>query len=290
MAIEFVLRFDGRDAQRHMVDMRLLGRSLVGAEHAIQKGLWVAMHPDLPQGRKRLDLTVQVEAPKAACVEIHGALAGVAGVLPFAHEVATSLGVDYIKHLLTALVMYHGGRPSEYQASMDKALDIIGEQVRLQAADRQLERQSTERLVGNLAATMERMIAAGKQDAKDFVAPVGPSAESLRIGGPGLIDATEIDVAIADAVRSTERLEVGDMETISVRFDALTRHNKAARVELPESPGTYYPADIRDPQFDEFPNAYSEAFSAGESISVRAKLSRRTDGELVRMHILDTAD
>ncbi|MNJ04606.1 hypothetical protein D3C73_1654490 [compost metagenome] len=48
-------------------------------------------------------------------------------------------------------------------------------------------------------------------------------------------------------------------------------------------------AEIRDPAYDTFPNAYSNAFNEGAVIEVSAKLTRRKeDGQLVKIHIMDT--
>ena len=94
MAAQFTLRFDGLDDVEHRVDMRLLGRALLGAEAAIHDGYWLAIERSPDRGRKRAEVSVQVYVPKAKCYEVQGAIVAVAGVLPFAYDVATSLGVD----------------------------------------------------------------------------------------------------------------------------------------------------------------------------------------------------
>lgn len=288
MSDRFLLRFDGGDAARHSMDMALLGRSLVGVDQAIHRGLWACAHPDIKRGRKRLDVTVQVTAPQAACVEVGGMLTGAMGVLPFVYEVATSLGTDYIKHLLSAVVLFHGGRKADAQAHMDKMLELFGEAQRLSFADRQSERATLERMHDRSLSAVQEVVATMQQQAREIVAPVGKSTEVLKIGGSSMVDATVIDAAIADAVRSGGSVEVGDMDVFEVKFDGLTRHNRNAKVELVDDPGRYLAADIRDPLFDEFPNAYTEAFGAASSMAVMAKPTYK-DGILVKLHIMDLA-
>lgn len=276
MAAEFTLRFDGLDAVNHRIDMRLLGRALLGAEAAIHDGYWLAIERSPDRGRKRTEISVQAYVPEAKCYEVQGAIVAVAGVLPFAYDVATSLGVDYIKHMLSAILLYHGGRRSDATAHMDKALDIIKEQG-----------AATERMHTVTMDAMVRVVESARRSAADIVAPVGPSANILRIGAPGMTDTTDIDVAVADAIRSTQPLQVSDMVDVSVKFDALVRATRKAKVYLDEAGERAVPAEIRDPAYDEFPNLYSEAFHQDHALMVTAKISRRDDGEIVKIHIMD---
>ncbi len=276
MQPKFILRFDGLDADEHRVDMRLLGRALLGTEAAVHDGLWLAIEQKGKRGRKRTDISVQVEAPKAHCLEIQGAIVATAGVLPFAYEVANSLGVDYIKQVISAILLHHGGREADAARHMEQALDIISQQA-----------ASTERMHSVTMEAMVRMVEGARRQASDIVAPVGPSADQLKIGGLDMTDTTIIDAAMADAIRSTQRLKVSDMTDVRVQFEALDRKTRKAKVYVNGDADRPIPAEMRDPAFDEFPNAYSEAFSLGAPITVQAKLSTTDGGEIVKLHILD---
>lgn len=222
-------------------------------------------------------------------------LTGAMGVLPFVYEVATSLGTDYIKHLLSAVVLFHGGRKADAQVHMEKLLDIFAEAQRQSGLDRLEERQdraveraTLERIHDRSLQAVHDAIVAMQPQAREIVAPVGKSTDVLRIGGADMKEATVIDAAIADAVRSGGSVEVGDMQMFEVKFDGLTRHNRNAKVELVDEPGRYVAADIRDPLFDEFPNPYTEAFGAASAMSVMAKPTYK-DGALIKLHIMDLA-
>ncbi|MHC3128147.1 hypothetical protein OB03_13080 [Brevundimonas sp. GN22] len=286
MSNEFILRFDGADASRHAIDMGLLGKSLVGVDQAIHKGLWACHHPTEKLGRKRTDIRVQVAAPRAACVEVSGFIAGAMGVLPFVYEVSVSLGSDYVKHLLSSVVLYHGGRKQDASQHMEKLLEIFQEAQRSSFNDRSEERATMERMHARSLSAVQDAIETMLPQAKQIVAPVGRTSEVLLIGGGDMRTATEIDVAIADAVRSGGSITVGDMEQFHVKFDSLTRHSRNAKVELVEDPGRFIAADIRDPAFDEFPNVYSAAFNEALPLNVQAKPSFKDD-VLVKLHILN---
>lgn len=122
---------------------------------------------------------------------------------------------------------------------------------------------------------------------KDVVAPVGPSAETLRLAPPPGYSATVLDVAEADAVRANEPLEVGDMETMTLNVDGITLHNRTLKVEDPTEPGRFVTAEVRDPAFDADPNIYKEA--VGSMLTVDAKASRRPGGELAKLYIMNVS-
>lgn len=92
---------------------------------------------------------------------------------------------------------------------------------------------------------------------------------------------------MADAIRAKEILEVGDMEKIRVRVDGVTIHNRSLKVELPEYPGKFYSAEVRDPAFDQTPNIYTAAI--GQFLDVEAKPTRRPNGDLVKLYIMNAA-
>lgn len=62
MTDQFILRYDGGDAAHHRIDMALLGRSLIGVDQAIHRGVWACLYPDTKRGRKRADISIQVLA------------------------------------------------------------------------------------------------------------------------------------------------------------------------------------------------------------------------------------
>lgn len=266
------------------IDMALLGQSLIGVDRAIHKGVWAAMYPERARGRKRAEFTVKVVAPRAACVEISGQLDGAMGVLPFVYQMATSLGADFVKHLLSAAVFRHGGRPDEAESHMKAMIDILGESIRSSAIDRADEREVYERMHAKSLDAVVAVVDKLAPQAKQIVAPIGRTAEVLQISGGTSSSVTEIDVAVADAVRSNGNLIVGDMENFKIRFDAQFKHNRTAKVELVDVSSQLVFADIRDPLFDDFPNVYSVSYSDQTILNVVGKATRKDD-EIVKLHI-----
>ena len=75
------------------------------------------------------------------------------------------------------------------------------------------------------------------------------------------------------------------MERMVVFIDGVVLHNRTLKVEVPDRPGAFMTADVRDPIFDQAPNIYTSAI--GSSLEVEAKAVRRADGELAKLYILN---
>lgn len=126
--------------------------------------------------------------------------------------------------------------------------------------------------------------------ARGIVAPVGPSADTLTIAPVAddvIRESTTIDVPMADAIRAGEKLTVGDMETMRVRVDGLIHHSKQIKIENPDEPGKFVTAQVRDPAFLEGENVYTDAVRVKGYLDVSAKPSRKADGSLHALYILD---
>jgi hypothetical protein len=285
--VSFTVRYDGRDASEHQLDMRLLGRSLIGLERVVGDAVFIAAEGRMPTTRERKEISIVVAPPHAACVEIEGQVRAAAGVLPFVLEAIRNPGTKFVFQFLSFVLKQLGGKPKEANVHLMEAHKLLLEDRQQERADRDLERQTALLSSAQWQNTMLALVDRLAPSARDIVAPVGPSADTLRISGPPGHPPTEIDAPMADAIRSSERLEVGEMERFRVKVDGVVLHSRVLKIEHPERPGKYFNADVRDPAFDEQPNAYTSAI--GDELVVDAKPSRRANGELVSLHVMNVA-
>ncbi len=142
--------------------------------------------------------------------------------------------------------------------------------------------QSEERIQNFMLGVLDRL----QRPAVNAVAPVGPSVKAVGIRVPGRDLETLVDEPMADAVRSKEKLDVGDMQQMRVRVDGIIHHNRQLKVEHPLESGAYITAQVRDPIFDGLPNIYTEAASMKGWLMVTAKPTYR-DGRLYGLYIMD---
>jgi hypothetical protein len=278
MAIEFKVRFDGLDAKHHHVDMKQLGKPMIGLDRAISDSVFLATEGRIPKPKEPRFLVVLVEAPQAACVEFGGIVETVAGCLPIAIQVLTENGTKFIFEYLSFLLKYGGGKRRE-------AGEHLMEAYRLLIEDRADERRSHYLNEAQWREHSFRLVETTSNALKEVVAPVGRSAETLSIASPDGRPPTVIDVPMAEALRSKQPLEVGEMR---LRVDGIIKHSRLLKVVLEEEPGRYVNAEVRDPVFDTLPNIYTDAVSSDVVLEVDAKPTYR-DGELVKLHIMNAA-
>ena len=65
----FVVRYEGGDAEQHVLDMRQLGESLIGIERLINTGLYVLEHGKGPGHGRVLKSVVRVSTPQPGSLE-----------------------------------------------------------------------------------------------------------------------------------------------------------------------------------------------------------------------------
>lgn len=289
MTFAISVRYDGRDAARHRLDLRLLGRSLVGLDRSVHEVLFFAVEGRTPKQRERLPITVQAEAPVAACVEMNAVFGAVAGVLPFAYETLVTHGSDFIFQAFSYILKLLGGKPKEADPHFMEMVNLHREMMLAHIDESQKARAEIYENEAQWRAHSLELIDRLRPFAKEFVAPVGPSCDVVTLKAPAgrLWAPTVVDAAMADAVRSTEPLEVGEMQEFTVRVDGVIKHARTIKIDHPNEPGKFLTADVRDPSFDQPENVYFSAFTDDTLLVVDAKPTYRANGELVKLYVMD---
>lgn len=196
-------------------------------------------------------------------------------------------GKEFLFHFLSYLLAKLGGRPSDAEPHFKQMLDAIVQMREADAADRLDERdkhyENEERWRQAFLSLAEKL----REPARNVVAPVGRTAEIMRVVPPPGYSGptTVVDVPMADAIRAKEPLEVGEMERIRVKIDGITLRSRTIKIEDPQQPGRYINADVRDPAFDHEPNIYKEA--VGGEMLLDIKPSRRPNGEIAKLYVMN---
>ncbi len=274
------IRFDGRQADAHVLDMRHFGEVLIGFERVTNYGLFALSERRFPRRGERFLLSLQAREPQPGSLELLSILQEWAGgVLPLFPELLRTMGSEVVWRWTSWVALMTGGRAKEadphFTALMEFAREIHG-----------ARSDSEERMQQFLLEVLERALPYTKK----MVTPVGSSAGQMTIlslSEEGDDLKTEIDIPVADAIRSRENLEVGDMETIQLYVDGIILHNRRLRVVLPDNPGRYIPATVGDPAFDMENNIYVQALAKGLCLEASVKALRRPDGGLHSLHVAD---
>ena len=262
------VRFVGLDADDNVIDMRLFGEALIGIEKTLSSGLnTLAVGP--VRSRSKLLLAIKATPPRDGSVQVDAVVEMAQGTLPLLKPALVFAGGEIAKHLVSAVIKRFGGAKKQSSSEVEKMLDLM----KIEKEDRQRER-------ANINEVIDRLRPAAVQ----MMAPVGRSAEKLILSSDNDDDPTAFDVPMAQALRSRNDLEVSDMQTMRLKVDGVTVHNRTLKVEDPDNPGRFVTAEVRDPAFTDGENVYT--LSVTKVIEVQAKATYR-DGVLHRIHIMD---
>lgn len=275
------IKFEGGDADQHAVDMKLLGRSLIGFDRIISDGVIFLMEGRQPKRGERAPLIVKAQQPIQGSQEIVSVLQEHIGHLALGWTVFKDSGGEIIWEWVKFVLEYTAGNKSK----SDKALDAVLQMNRdnLAARDRSEERtvKALDRARADAMELAHRLAFA----AIGSVAPVGPSTRSVTFSTSKSAKQI-VDEPMADAIRAKGDLEVSELMTLTLVTDGWTYHSRVLSVHHPEKPGRFISAKVRDPLGEVDGNVYADAARDKATIVVQGKIARRA-GEIDGIYIMD---
>jgi hypothetical protein len=287
---EILIKFGGGDADRyHGVDMRLLGRSLAGFDRIISDGIILLSDNRVPRHRERAPIILLAKEPRIGTASFFSELIASPGVLPFAMSVIQSGAGELVWRWVSFVLDYYGGRKSDAERHLDAMLEMrrieADERIRLREIEATERQASEERWHAMLRSNAYQVAHRLRDASQQAAAPIGPSAANMNFS-IGRSPSTEIDIAMADAIRAGGVLEVGDLQEMILRVDGFRDHDRKLWVHHPQLEGRYIAADVKDPIFEAAENVYARAAAMKATINVKAKPVFRS-GELERIYIMD---
>lgn len=273
----FVVKYEGGDAEQHVLDMRQLGESLIGIERLINTGLYVLEHGERPGHGRVLKSVIRVSTPQPGSLEFVPDL--LAGVYPLLNESIVQKHIGAIlRQLVKIPLLAMGGLEHEAQ---DRTHDLV--EKLLAASERADERRHREQMkVYDLLSHQWAYDAA-----RNAISPVGRGCDCMQI----LDDETSdtITPMMAEAIRTRGSVKIGEPRELSVLVDGFIHRTRQLRVVHPDMPDRLVTAYVRDPAFDVAPNIYTEAASSRKRLRVHARDLRKGD-RLIALEIMRQAD
>jgi len=272
---QFVIKFDGGDAVDHAVDMRLLGRSLIGFDRIISDGLVLITEGRLPGRNERYPLRAKAREPIIGSSGIPVDLTAAAGLLPLGWWLLQTGATEVISKWVSFVLAWFGGRKGDAEIYMDALVKMR----EIEATERLESERMWHQESAAFRALAYELLKRQSNPAKEAVSAVGRSVDSVSLIPSNDIfakPAVTVDVPMADAIRQEGELEISDKVKLELRVDGFVHHSRKLNVENPEEPGVFISADVRDPAFDEAPNVYTKAASSKATITRRACRPRHT--------------
>ncbi len=264
------IRYDGLDAERHQIELHLLGESIQGVARLLAVSGHFAATGQYAKQMPALDVKVFVNEPRANCFTLDAVIAFARDQQLFAGAVGVVLGP-----LLGWFVARISNNRAEMKAlkdSLDKAIGHLANH----NAD----------LIPKYLATVEKMAESLTPAMRAAVAPVGKTCSTMRIGSD-----VAIDEATANAIRSLAADEVTETRVWDVRITELDLESKSGKIRLEDSEledEKRFKAVITDPAIAVINSDYVRAFAEQRPIRVRGKAVLR-DGEIQTLYVSDTA-
>lgn len=265
------IRYDGLDAERHQIELHLLGESLAGVARILAvSGHFIATGQYAKQ-IQALDVKVYVSEPKANCFTVDAAI-------EFAKQQQLLSGFAGV--ILGPLLGWIFARASNNRAEMKALKDSLDKAIEHLAGQ-------NSQLVPRLLSTVERMAESLRPSVRSAVAPIGKTCTHIKIGGDtGVV----IDEATAASIRDVAPDEVTEERTWDIRITELDIEGCTAKIRFEDDAeweGGRFRAVITDPAFSVRENVYVRAFVSQRRIRVRGKATLR-EGEIQVLYISNT--
>ena len=286
----FLLKYEGGDADQHVIDAVQYGNSLYGTGRLYISVTHFCVHGEVLKPSQRTDIKCYASEGHAGCFETGIIVAASVAQMPLFADVykpwidwLTGKITEYIKDRLTG------------RGSMDKLVDAIAEQAK---SNNELNHILVNGLLASnsdmadvtkvLVAKLPDLVDANTRNMKRVVAPIGRSCIEMKHFA-NTDNEFKISEPEADAIRSKADLEVDDMK--DYKCDLISELNtKTGHCHLHlEGEERHIIGKINDPALQAPNNIYSKSLNAQSGFSLTAKAVLK-EGLIHRLYVSDARD
>jgi hypothetical protein len=273
-----ILRYEGLEADAHVIDLFQLGQSIQGASRLIGSAGSIVITGQFAKRAPALSVRVLAGPPQAHCYEFAAIIATISPaavpMLPIIKDAAQNAASKAVTGIVNFALARFGGRMTEagaLQAVAIKAMEEVGHTSRA------------------AIEAMERVVTSQRPAARLFASPVGQSCAIAQIGR-SQDGAVAIDKATRDAIDAPETLEVGPTAVYEILISELDLKNRTCKFALrdDDNDDARYNGEITDPVIRQPHNPYSAALDDQKWIPVKGKPQLK-DGDIERLYISDLA-
>lgn len=282
------VKYDGGDADRHLLDSAQYARSVDGSGRLYRLVSHYCLHGEVLSGKKQSDLRCFSAPPR------EGSFDSTLVILTALTHQYPAFNDVYKKAFdwLVAKVMGHIKEALSGSSNVKELVDVIKEQAKSSSELNTLLANGLIKANDNLASLHEKMmvsipglIEAAKSPMRAALAPVGKSCNQIT-----QFSDSEHPVVISEpealAIRSDGDVVVGDPgDYVVTRIYSLSVDSGVCRVEIEGYAGTYH-GKINDVALTQPNNPYTQALNRHEPLKVRARPVFK-DGELHRLFITE---
>jgi hypothetical protein len=287
----FLLKYEGGDADRHIVEADTFGLSIVGGARYYTAVAHYCFFGFVPYGHYKRSFACYARSARPASVEQWLFIAPIIAGEFALHQAMYRAGISYIFRKVCDGVLKLWTTPKEIQAVVERLAAALEEQARVNADVQTQLAMGLVRSNDNLASlhaklieTLPALAAATRSHGVRLVAPVGRTCKEIVqfADTPSESRITEADAEVIRGGGDMEVDSVADYQVNRIREINLKTGHCIVEVEgIGEVRGK-----ITDPSLEQPSNVYTSALDKHVGCSVQAKAVRK-DGEIHRLFISD---
>lgn len=264
------ISYDGRDAQRHELELYSLGQSAQGLSRILSVSGQFVLTNRYTKHLDAMDVRVLVGTPVSGSWEIVAKLKEVSQGFLF-----KGAGAAFGK-LLSYIMAKLAGR-KDAQERFDEFARFAIEQQRLQS----------EQVTKMQLETLERMVRDLRPSAKLALAPIGNTCNTMRIG-KAEYNSPELDIVDKEVVNEGPDVVITETDVHAVFISELDVKTGGCRVSYPDNVERRHRGVITDPIVYQPNNPYANAMTTQIILNVYAKITLK-DGIIHKIFISDLA-
>lgn len=277
--IKISLRYDGKDALNHEIDLNCLGESLKGFSKVLSTAASFSATQKYSKYMNYQEVKVYAREAKANCFTLDAALNFVTQNQLFSGIAATILGA-----ILQYIFARNSNKKDEMKAlqqSLEKAIEAPG--------------NKDAGTIDKLIAVIDRMAVELRPSVRQAVSPIGNTCDEISIAtnvDGCLLKVNEHDKAEIDKLDDDEVIGLREYRAFLTEFDA---HNMTAKIILEgDDSNRRIASEISDPSASKKNNPYINALGSyistkGDPSSVFTITAKATvkKGQINRLFIVD---
>lgn len=277
------IEYHGKDASHDMLDLRELAISLDGTSKLLRMSSHLLFAGEIPETHTKVRTKFYARPTESGCfpIDIIGSVDG--DMFSVASEVVAGIGAEIIQRLISIAMLSSGGRPNAIDPHFEALMELTNKLQSDHVASQEMLIARWAESEGRMFEMAKMLGERGHAASVQAIHPVGRTCSSQKIGDQDA-GGIEIDLPTAQSIRSSLKLEVGEMEQYNVLFDGMIIHNKTCRLIIEGEEDRVIPGDLVDPVADGHPNIYTQ--SMGEYLTITAKPTFK-DGQIYRLAVYD---
>ncbi|EPR0446134.1 DUF7946 domain-containing protein [Klebsiella pneumoniae] len=277
--IKISLRYDGKDALNHEIDLNCLGESLKGFSKVLSTAASFSATQKYSKYINYQEVKVYAREAKANCFTLDAALNFVTQNQLFSGIAATILGA-----ILQYIFARNSNKKDEMKAlqqSLEKAIEALG--------------NKDAGTIDKLIAVIDRMAVELRPSVRQAVSPIGNTCDEISIAtnvDGCLLKVNEHDKAEIDKLDDDEVIGLREYRAFLTEFDA---HNMTAKIILEgDDSNRRIASEISDPSASKKNNPYINALGSyistkgdpSSAFTITAKATVKK-GQINRLFIVD---